>query len=99
MRIAVVGDESFTIGFRLAGIKDVVQAHDAASFDDAVASLIRDKDIGIVIVPSALLSSASAKTRRIAEESTRPVVFPMGERKNTDIRNRIIKVVGVDLWK
>ena len=99
MRIAVVGEESFTIGFRLAGIKDVVHAHDTGSFEDAVKGLITDQDIGIVIVSSAMLSGASPAFRRMAEDSTRPVVFPMGERKNTDIRNRIIKIVGVDLWK
>ncbi len=99
MRIAVVGEESFTIGFRLAGIKDVVQAQDTKSFEDAVATLIGDQDIGIVIVSSTMLSEASPVFRRLAEESTRPVVFPMGRQENTDIKNRIIKVVGVDIWK
>lgn len=99
MRIAVVGDESFTIGFRLAGIKDVVPAHDMASFEEAITTLVKEQDIGIIIVPSVMLSEAPVTLRKLAEESTRPVVFPMGEQKNTDIRDRIIKVVGVDLWK
>ena len=43
MEIAVVGDDLFTIGFRLVGIEKWFNVSEDVSVDDAVKSAISDK--------------------------------------------------------
>lgn len=99
MQIAIVGEESFALGFRLAGIRRVEVAEDATAFAEGLSALLKDPDIGIVIVPQAALEHAPGALRRRVEESTTPVVFPLGTQHNEDIRAQIVKIIGVDLWK
>jgi V/A-type H+-transporting ATPase subunit F len=99
MDIVVVGEEDFTIGFRLAGVKRSIYAHYADEYEKALDRLLTDETAGIVIVPHHIMHELSSSLRRRIEETTQPVVFPLGEKKNIDIKNQIIKVVGVDLWK
>lgn len=99
MDIVVIGEESFTIGFRLAGVKRSIYAQYPEEYERALDGLLTDATAGIVIIPHHILHELSSSLRRRIEETTQPVVFPVGEKRNIDIKNQIIKVVGVDLWK
>jgi len=80
---------------------------DGLDHDDSPTPFIRlwsmlkteSSDIGIIIVPQAALEHAPGALRRRVEESTTPVVFPLGTQHNEDIRAQIVKIIGVDLWK
>ena len=50
MEIAVVGDDLFTIGFRLVGIEKWFNVSEDVSVDDAVKSAISDKEIGVIVI-------------------------------------------------
>ena len=50
MEIAVVGDDLFTIGFRLVGIEKWFNVSEEVSVDDAVKSAMGDKEIGVIVI-------------------------------------------------
>ena len=49
MEIAVVGDDLFTIGFRLVGIEKWFNVSEDVSVDDAVKSAISDKEMELLL--------------------------------------------------
>ena len=49
MEIAVVGDDLFTIGFRLVGIEKWFNVSGDVSVDEAVKSALSDKGIGVIV--------------------------------------------------
>ncbi len=50
MEIAVVGDDLFTIGFRLVGIEKWFNVNDDVNVDKAVQAAMSDKEIGVIVI-------------------------------------------------
>ncbi len=99
MEIAVVGEESFMIGFKLAGIKKGILAQLPEEYEKSLKELLKDPNIGMIIVSQEAFHSISRPLKLKIEETTKPVIFSIGEKRDHDLKNHIIKVVGVDLWK
>lgn len=99
MDIVIVGDEDFMIGFKLAGIKRGIPALSPDEYEEAVSGLLEDASAGLVIISQEGYEALSRPLRRKLEQITHPVVFPIGGETNVNLREHIIKVVGVDLWK
>ncbi len=99
-KIACLGTEAFTLGFRLAGIRSVVNMSDKQDILDQIRALRTDKDIGIVIIDEQILDKLESHDRAMVEESVSPVFVPLSTKSSSDsIRKLIIKSIGVDLWK
>ena len=101
MEIAVVGREEFVTGFRLAGIRKVheVAGGDVAAMEKRMGELLRDREVGILVVMDADFRLISPALRKSMVGSVEPVVIAIGKIEEVDLREKIKSVVGVDLWK
>ena len=50
MEIGVVGDDLFTIGFRLVGIEKWYNVNEDNTVDSAVKEALENKDLGILVI-------------------------------------------------
>ncbi len=98
MEIAVLGNDEFVLGFRLAGIKSIF-AVDKQKFEPKLLELLGDSGIGVLAVSSADLEALPALTRKKAMDSIAPVVVPVGKGEGTDLREKVKRAIGVDLYK
>jgi len=97
MEIAVLGNEEFVLGFRLAGVKKVFVA-EQGGFEEKFIELLDNPVIGVLAINSSSLEELSAATRRKALDSIAPVVVPVG-REEGDLREKVKRAIGVDLYK
>jgi len=97
MEIAVLGNEEFILGFRLAGVTKVYKA-EGAEFEEKLLQLIEERSIGVLAVDSSDLDKLSSGARKRALESIAPVVVPVGGEEG-DIREKVKRAIGVDLYK
>jgi V/A-type H+-transporting ATPase subunit F len=98
MEIAVLGNEEFVLGFRLAGIKSIY-AVDRQRFEPKLLELLGNSAIGVLAVSASDLEELPVLTRKKALESIAPVVVPVGEGEGTDLREKVKRAIGVDLYK
>ncbi|MGQ9582870.1 MAG: V-type ATP synthase subunit F [Thermoplasmatota archaeon] len=101
MELAVVGREEFVTGFRLAGIRKIheVRGDGAEELEGAMEAAMKDREVGIVVVMDSDFRKISPALRRRMVDSVEPVVVAIGKIEEVDLRERILHVVGVDLWK
>jgi len=97
--MVLLGDDSFTMGFKLAGIKKSIPCYSKEDYVYNLKELLEDPEIGIIVLPQEIMGKLPGSLRAAAEKSISPIVFPIGKKRSEDIRNQIIKLIGVDLWK
>ncbi|MEW5936460.1 MAG: V-type ATP synthase subunit F [Candidatus Thermoplasmatota archaeon] len=96
MELAVVGSEEFVLGFRLAGIKRVVPCTDEG-LEEAVTSVLADKEVGILVLHDLALESLPQSMRTKLREGIKPVLITLGEEEE-DLRRKVKRVIGIDLY-
>ena len=100
MEIAVIGNSEFILGFRLAGIHKTYAAENDEKLVEHISSVLRDNDVGILVLNSSDMEKVPRKLRVTLENSVRPTVIAIGaEEGGLSMRERIKRSVGVDLWK
>ena len=99
MEIAVVGDDLFTIGFRLVGIEKWFNVSEEVSVDKAVKSAMGDKEIGVIVIHDKNWKELEPSLRKKLSNSVKPTVIAIGSEVDQGLRDRIKTAVGVDLWK
>ncbi len=101
MELAVVGREEFVTGFRLAGVRKIyeVRGEGVEELERGMEAAMEDREVGIVVVMDTDFRKISSALRRRMVESVEPVVVAIGKIEEVDLRERILHVVGVDLWK
>ena len=97
MEIAVIGSDEFTLGFRLAGVKTVFIA-DQTNYQEKMQEAISDANVGILAVNADDLQYLTAHFKTKVMELIQPVVVPVGG-DQSDLREKVKKVIGVDLFK
>jgi len=97
MDIAVLGNEEFVLGFRLAGIKRVYTAA-SKDYEQKILELLQDSSIGVLAVSSTDLDILSVVARKKVLDSIAPVVVPVGKGEG-DLREKVKRAIGVDLYK
>ncbi len=97
MEIAVLGDDEFVLGFRLAGIKKICTAG-PENFEQKLIELLEDSSIGVLAIESSDLDLLGSTTRERAMESIQPVVVPVGGEEG-DLRDKVKRAIGVDLYR
>lgn len=97
MEIAVIGSDEFTLGFRLAGVRKVFVA-DKETYQEKLQEVMADANVGILAVNAEDLQNLPAMYRSKVMESISPVIVPVGG-SQSDLRERVKQVIGVDLYK
>ena len=97
MEIAVIGSDEFTLGFRLAGVKTVFIA-DQTNYQEKMQEAMADANVGILAVNAEDLQYLPNNYRIKVMDSIQPVVVPVGG-DQSDLREKVRKVIGVDLFK
>lgn len=98
MKIAVIGKSEFTLGFRLTGIKDILDADENPR--EQIDELIKNAEIGIVVIDEDTVSRADERTKEDIVNSIKPVfVTVSATAAQEELRKMIIKSIGVDLLK
>ena len=97
MEIAVIGSDEFTLGFRLAGVRKVFVA-DSSTYQEKMQEAMADANVGILAVNAEDLQNLPTAYRNKILETMSPVVVPVGGNQS-DLRERVKQVIGVDLYK
>ncbi len=98
-QLAVIGQKEFTLGFRLAGIRKVLEPEqEHASLK--MHSLLHDSEVGIILIDGQTMELLDAQTREDAVASLSPVVVQVSEQAGQEeLRKMILQSIGVDLLK
>ncbi len=97
MDIAVVGGPDFVVGFRLAGIRRVLETS-KEDFEKTVQDILNSHDVGIMVLSMKDVEALSPVMRKRVVDSTSPVVIPVGTEAG-DIRDKVRRAIGVDLYR
>lgn len=98
MEIGIIGNDLFTIGFRLVGIEKWFNVSDDVPVDDAIKTALLDKEIGVLVIHDEDWKKLDASLRKKLSNSVKPTVIAIGADVDEGLRDRIKTAVGVDLW-
>ena len=98
MELAVLGNEDFVLGFRLVGIRKV-HVVDDSELESRLGTLMQDAEVGIVIIHNSSLQKLPDESRRKFLASVSPVVVAVGREEESDLREKVKRVIGIDLFK
>ena len=99
MELSVVGSQEFTLGFQLAGISNTFNPEGDEEMANQLKSLLNSKDVGIIVIDSAIIPTLPERLRNQLSASVTPTVLGIGTKEDTTLRDTIRKAIGVDLWK
>jgi len=99
-KLAVIGDPDFNVGFRLVGIRDVYDVTNDEELIKAVRDVLDREDIGVVVIRYDDLRKLPVTLRREIDERVEPTFVAVGGMGSVEeLREKIRKAIGVDLWK
>ncbi len=100
MKLAVIGDMDFVTGFMLAGIVDIYEVSKDEDVIKAVEDVLKRKDIGVVAIKAEFLKKLPVALRREIDERVEPTFVAVGATGGVEeIKEKIRKAIGVELWK
>ena len=94
--IAVVGDRDFVLGFKLAGIRDTFIED---KIEGKLNNLLTEKKASVIIVQDTAYEKLPPELKKKFSESMMPVVVSVGKLGEEDIREKIKRAIGIDLYK
>ncbi|OYT34112.1 MAG: hypothetical protein B6U87_02540 [Candidatus Aenigmarchaeota archaeon ex4484_52] len=99
--IATIGNEKFTIGFNLCGIKDSFEVSTQQEANKITRQLLNNKQIGLVIIEAEIFNKLrpDVKNKLLTSVSPMFIVLSEGEKRDDSLRLMIKKAIGVDLLK
>ena len=84
----------------LAGISDIYEVTSDDEIVKAVEDVLRRDDIGVVIIRQEYLKKLPPILRREVDEKVEPTFVSVGGTGGVEeLREKIRKAIGVDLWK
>jgi V/A-type H+/Na+-transporting ATPase subunit F len=99
MEIAVVGSSSSIIGFSLAGVKKSLEANTEDELVSKINEALADPNVGILVLQQSDYNRLPKRLQEQLSESVRPTVISIGTELSTEMREKIKRAIGVDLWK
>ena len=92
--IVVVGSQEFTFGFEIAGLKAFLP-------DEFSKAISKEEDNGIVILDQNVYDTLSQREKQQINTMIKPlvVILSQDDTKGSNLREMIIKALGVDLMK
>ncbi|MHB8584676.1 MAG: V-type ATP synthase subunit F [Thermoplasmatota archaeon] len=97
--VAVVGSDDFTVGFALAGVRNRTIAHTPDELEAGIQHQLDAKEAGILIIDAGDAERVSASLRRRIASSLDPVVVVLGGSGGGDLREKVRRAIGIDLYK
>lgn len=98
VEIAAVGRDDFVQGFKLVGVRKAISAtHE--DLEKKIGAVLEDADVGILVLDTADMKALSNTMRRRLETVARPVVIGVGAQEDEDLRTKVKRAIGVDLFK
>jgi vacuolar-type H+-ATPase subunit F/Vma7 len=94
--ITVIGNHDFVLGFQLAGIHTTFVEENV---EPLVTTLLAEKQTDILVLHDEDYKKVSPGLKKRIRESVKPIVIAVGSLEEDDLRTRIKKVIGVDLYK
>lgn len=96
-KIIAIGNAEFIVGFRLAGIQTLEVKDSRKGFEQ----LLANPEIGIIITNEETIGQLPPTLREVVEGKVKPVTVVVAEDSgsNETLKKKIIKAIGVDLWK
>jgi len=98
MEIAAVGRDDFVQGFKLVGVRKAIPAT-KEDLERKIGAVLDDADVGILVLDTADMKTLSNTMRRRLETVARPVVIGVGATEDEDLRTKVKRAIGVDLFK
>ena len=99
-KVAVIGDPDFNIGFRLVGIRDVYDVTNDNELINAVKDVLNRDDIGVVVIKYDDLKRLPTTLRKEIDERVEPTFVAIGGMGRVEeLREKIRRAIGVNLWK
>ncbi len=102
-QIYVVGNPDFALGFRLAGIKNVIEieSFEPKEYERALENIVKKGDAGLLIVDASDFNSLSERKRTEFESLKLPVILALSADivASENLRRKVVQAIGVDLLK
>src|SRR3989344_1151482 len=95
MELGVLGKSDFTLGFRLAGIKNVVEVKK----EEEIVGMMGNHGLGIVVIDQETFDGLNEHLKEDVTNSITPVFVVVSAKPQEGLRNMIIRSIGVDLLK
>jgi len=96
MEIAVAGNDDFVTGFALAGVRHIFSAEN--NLDEKIEEALKNSEIGVMVMEESQFQLLNNKNRKMLEKSVKPVLVLISA-EGSDIREKIKRSLGIDLWK
>jgi len=98
MELALVGRDDFVLGFKLAGVRKAYSV-EPEGFEPKLNDVVADPEVGILVVSTDDLKRLNPAARKRLETVPRPVVIAVGSQEEEDLRTKVKRAIGVDLFK
>ncbi len=99
MEIAFVGGSESVLGFNLAGIKKSYAANTEDEMVAKIGTVMADSNVGILVLRQSDYNKLPKRLQEQLSESIKPTVITIGTEQSTEMREKIKRAIGVDLWK
>ena len=99
MEIAFVGNSDTVLGFNLAGIKKSYAANTEDELVSKINDVMADRNVGILVLKQSDYNRLPKRLQEQLSESIKPTVISIGTEQSTEMREKIKRAIGVDLWK
>jgi V/A-type H+/Na+-transporting ATPase subunit F len=99
MEIAFVGGSESVLGFNLAGIKKSYAANTEVEMVSKIGEVMADSNVGILVLKQSEYNKLPKRLQEQLSDSIKPTVIAIGTEQSTEMREKIKRAIGVDLWK
>ena len=99
MEIAFVGGSESVLGFDLAGVKKSYAANTEDEMVSKIGEVMADSNVGILVLKQSDYNKLPKRLQEQLSESIKPTMITIGTEQSTEMREKIKRAIGVDLWK
>ena len=99
MEIAFVGGSESVLGFNLAGVKKSYAANTEDEMVSKINEVMADSNVGILVLKQSDYNKLPKRLQEQLSESMKPTIIAIGTEQSTEMREKIKRAIGVDLWK
>lgn len=99
MEIAFVGGSESVLGFNLAGVKKSYAANTVDEMASKIGEVMADSNVGILVLKQSDYNKLPKRLQEQLSESIKPTMITIGTEQSTEMREKIKRAIGVDLWK
>ena len=99
MEIAFVGGSESVLGFNLAGVKKSYAADTEEQMVSKIGEVMADSNVGILVLKQSDFKKLPKRLQEQLSDSLKPTIIAIGTEQSTEMREKIKRAIGVDLWK